>query len=126
MILVKVVDASAIGAVIFGEPEGPTIVRQLAGNRLVAPELIFFELASVCVKKLSRYPESRNAILESFGMVKRLAMQSVEVEYPEVVLVAEHYRMSAYDACYLWLARRLEAELVTLDKKLWKVWRESN
>lgn len=124
--LVKVVDASAVGAVIFGEPEGPTIVRQLARNRLVAPELIFFELASVCVKKLSRYPESRNAILESFGMLKRLAMQSVEVEYPEIVLVAERYRISAYDASYLWLARGLEAELVTLDKKLRKVWRESN
>ena len=120
--LVKVVDASAVGAVIFGEPEGPTVVRQLAGNRLVAPELIFFELASICVKKLRRYPDSREQILRAFAMLKRLAMESVEVEYPEVVLVAERYGVSAYDASYLWLARRLGVGLVTLDRKLEKAW----
>ena len=120
--LVKVVDASAVGAVIFGEPEGPNVVRQLAGNRLLAPELIFFELASICVKKLRRYPEYRRAILDAFTMLKRLAMETVEVDYPDVVLVAERYGLSAYDASYLWLARRLGAELVTLDGKLGKIW----
>ncbi len=123
--LVKVVDASAIGAVIFGEPEGPTVVRRLAGKRLMAPELIFFELASICVKKLRLYPDSRDQILRAFAMSKRLAMEAVEVEYPQVVLIAERYGVSAYDASYLWLAIRLRAELVTLDKKLEKAWHES-
>ncbi|MBW1717569.1 MAG: type II toxin-antitoxin system VapC family toxin [Deltaproteobacteria bacterium] len=120
--LVKVVDASAIGAVIFGEPEGPAIVRRLAGNRLVAPELIFFEIASICVKKLKRYPEYRQNILASFAMLKRLAMEPVEVQYSEVVLLAERHGLTAYDASYLWLAKQLGAELVTLDKELQRAW----
>ena len=123
--LVKVVDASAIGSVIFGEPEGPSVVRRLAGMRLVAPELIFFELASICVKKLKIYPEFRQQLLDAFVILNRLAMEPVEVEYVEVVLIAERYGVSAYDASYLWLARRLGAELITLDRRLEKAWQES-
>jgi predicted nucleic acid-binding protein len=38
------------------------------------------------------------------------------------VLLAEHNELTAYDASYLWLARRLEAELVTLDQGLEDAW----
>ena len=39
---------------------------------------------------------------------------------PEVVALAEQTNLSAYNACYLWLARHLGVELVTLDEKLEK------
>jgi predicted nucleic acid-binding protein len=35
-----------------------------------------------------------------------------------VLLLAERKRLSAYDAAYLWLAKELGAELVTLDRRL--------
>lgn len=118
--LVKVVDASAIGALLFGEPEGPNIASRLSGSRLAAPELLFFEVASVCLKKLKRYPDRRQSILKAFEMLRRLSIESVEVDHAEVVLLAERNGLTAYDASYLWLARRLEAELVTLDRRLEK------
>ena len=120
--LVKVVDASATGALLFGEPDGPNIAHRLSGSRLAAPELLFFEVANICLKKLKRYPDRREVILEAFKMLRRLTMQSVEVDYDEVVLLAERYGLTAYDASYLWLARRLGAELVTLDQKLEEAW----
>ncbi|MBW2066555.1 MAG: type II toxin-antitoxin system VapC family toxin [Deltaproteobacteria bacterium] len=120
--LVKVVDASAIGALLFGEPEGPNTARRLSGNRLVAPELLFFEVASICLKKLKRYPDHRQSILKAFGMLRRLPLESVEVDHAEVVLLAERHWLTTYDASYLWLARRLGAELVTLDQRLEKAW----
>jgi predicted nucleic acid-binding protein len=116
--LVKVVDASAIGALLFGEPEGPNIANRLSGSRLAAPELLFFEVASICLKKLKRYPERRQNILKAFEMLRRLAIESVEVDYAEVVLLAERNGLTVYDASYLWSARRLRSELVTLDKRL--------
>ena len=119
---VKVVDASAIGALLFGEPEGPDIANRLSGSRLAAPELLFFEVASVCLKKLKLYPDHRQSILKAFEMLRRLTIESVEVDHAEVVLLAEHNGLTAYDACYLWLARRLEAELVTLDQILEEAW----
>ena len=120
--LVKVVDASAIGSLLFGEPEGPNIANRLSGSRLAAPELLFFEVASVCLKKLKRYPDRRQSILKAFEMLRRLTIESVEVDHAEVVLLAERNEITAYDATYLWLARRLEAELVTLDQRLEDAW----
>jgi predicted nucleic acid-binding protein len=120
--LVKVVDASAIGALLFGEPEGLNIANRLSGSRLAAPELLFFEVASVCLKKLKLYPECRQSILKAFEMLRRLTIELVAVDHADVVLLAEHNELTAYDASYLWLARRLEAELVTLDQGLEDAW----
>ena len=116
--LVKVVDASAIGALLFGETEGPNIAGRLMGCRLVAPELLFFEVASICLKKLKRYPDQRGGFLDAFKMLGRLIIEKVDVNHSDVVLLAERKGLTAYDASYLWLARRLDVELVTLDQKL--------
>ena len=119
---VKVIDASAIGALLFGETEGPNIAGQLSGHRLLAPELLFFEVASICLKKLKRYPDRRQGILEAFELLGRLTIESIEVDHAEVVLLAERKGSTAYDASYFWLARRLHAELVTLDQRLEEAW----
>jgi predicted nucleic acid-binding protein len=55
-------------------------------------------------------------------MLRRLTIASVEVDHAEVVLLAERNGLTAYDASYLWLARRLEVELVTLDQSLEETW----
>jgi predicted nucleic acid-binding protein len=123
--LIKVVDASAIGALLFGEPEGPNIASRLNGSRLAAPELLFFEVASICLKKLKRYPEQRKSILKAFEILRHLAIEFVEIDHAEVVLLAERNKLTTCDTGYLWLARRLGSELVTLDKKLEEAWREN-
>jgi len=120
--LVKVVDASAIGALLFGEPEGPKIASRLSGSRLAAPELLFFEVASICLKKLKRYPEQRKSILKAFEMLRRLTIDPLEIDHAQIVLLAEQNELTTYDASYVWLARRLDAELVTLDRRLEEVW----
>jgi predicted nucleic acid-binding protein len=43
----KVVDASALAALLFGEPQGEHVAARLAEGHLVAPTLLAFELASV-------------------------------------------------------------------------------
>ena len=120
--LVKVVDASSIGALLFGESEGLKIAGMLSGHRLVAPELLFFEVASICLKKLKRYPDQRRSILDAFKMLGRLAIEKVDIDHTEAVLLAERRGLTAYDASYLWLAMRLDAELVTLDQRLGEAW----
>jgi predicted nucleic acid-binding protein len=87
--------------------------------------LLFLEVASVCLKKLKLYPERRQSIFKAFEMWRRLTISSVEVDHAEVVLLAERNGLTAYDASYLWLARWLEAELVTLDQSLEEAWSAS-
>jgi len=106
----------------IGEPEGQKIVSRLRGSRLAAPELLFLEVASICLKKLKRYPDQRQSIIKAFKMLRRLTIESVEIDHVEVVLLAERNGLTVYDASYLWLARRLDAELVTLDQRLEEAW----
>jgi uncharacterized protein with PIN domain len=59
----RVVDASAIAAILFQEPEAAAVVRQLEGHELVASALLDFELSNVCLTKLRRYPDQRDGLL---------------------------------------------------------------
>jgi predicted nucleic acid-binding protein len=115
---VKVVDASAIAALVFGEPEAAEVAARMRGSKLAAPALLSFEIASVCLKKLRCHPEQREALLAAHRLFARLDITQFDVEFPEAVELARHAGLSAYDASYLWLARHLQAELVTLDARL--------
>ena len=48
---ISVVDASALSAVIFGEPTAAEVVEQLRGSTLAAPSLLVYELGNTCWKK---------------------------------------------------------------------------
>ena len=115
---VKVVDASALAALLFGEPEAEAIVSRLGDARLVAPSLLGFELTNVCLIKSRRHPEQRSSLTAAFGLRARLAVEEVAVDHDGALELALTTGLTAYDASYLWLTRQLGAELVTLDKQL--------
>jgi uncharacterized protein with PIN domain len=53
---VKVVDASALAAILFAEPEAEAIAERLTGARLAAPSLLDYELANVCLDQAAAEP----------------------------------------------------------------------
>jgi len=116
--LVKVVDASAYAAMVFGEPAAAEVAARLAGARLVAPQLIEFELANVCFVKAKRSPEQQADVLAAFRNRDLIKIERLLVDYDGVLAIALSSSLSAYDASYLWLARFMDAELVTLDRRL--------
>jgi predicted nucleic acid-binding protein len=115
---VKVVDASALSALLFGEPEGEAVALSLEEGRLVAPALLDFELANVCVMKCRRHPAQRQALIEAFGYRTRLSIEVLTIDHDAARGLAEETGLTAYDASYLWLSRALGAELITLDRRL--------
>ena len=117
---VEVVDASALGAVLFVEPEAAMVASRIDAASLAAPALLDVELASICLKKLRHHPDLRPLILRGLAARARFAIRLVEVDPTDVVTLAEDSGLSAYDASYLWVARRLGAGLITLDRKLAK------
>jgi predicted nucleic acid-binding protein len=114
----KVVDASAAAAFVFREREGIEIAGRLRGARLVAPTLLRFEMASVCLKKMRRDPTSRRALLNAFEVFERMQIARIDVDHSAVIELANTAGLSSYHASYLWLAHWLDAELVTLDTQL--------
>jgi predicted nucleic acid-binding protein len=116
--VVKVVDASALAVLLFGEPEAEAIAGQLTHARLVAPTLLGFELANVCLIKTHRHPKQVSELAAAFRLRDRLAVEDVVVDHDDTLALAARTGLTAYDASYLWLSRQLGAELVTLDQQL--------
>ncbi len=114
----RIVDASAIAALLFDEAEGPQVLALIEGQRLAAPALFGYELANLCQMKCRRQPALRAAFLAGYALRTRLDIEEYPVDHAEVLTLAEATRLTHYDASYLWLARRLDAPLITLDKAL--------
>jgi len=114
---VTVVDASAVAAVLFDEPEAAPVLASVAG-RLLAPGLIRYELASVCATKSIRNPDRQVEIEARYHLLSRLALDLREPEWDGLPSLARRFALSVYDAAYLQLALSLPAPLVTLDARL--------
>lgn len=113
-----VVDASAIAAIAFGEPDGPTLTAHLTGETLLTPTLFDYELANIAWKKARAHPEMAPAIQAALDAAAHLAIDRVSIPTVDLLRVARETGLTAYDAAYLWLARTRDAELVTLDRAL--------
>jgi predicted nucleic acid-binding protein len=114
----KVVDASAIVALLFNELTRDSVVARLRDASLFAPSLIAFEVASACIKKIRTAPHERQALLEAFSLLGEISIAVEPVDLRETITLAERTKLTLYDASYLWLALTLDVELVTLDAKL--------
>jgi predicted nucleic acid-binding protein len=120
MSAIVVVDASALAAIAFREPEARAVLDRLAGRELVAPRLLAYELTNTALTKISRHPAEADAIRTGLtgALSDDLAIYWSDVAHDEVLALAEQTGLTAYDAAYLWLAHYLEADLVTLDTRL--------
>jgi predicted nucleic acid-binding protein len=117
-VAVKIVDASAICAVLFSEPGGASVTARLAGAELMAPALLPFEVANTCLKKIRLAPGRRTQLLAGLADFTRMRIAIAATDPADATLLAERTSLSAYDASYLWLAWIMRAELVTLDRRL--------
>ena len=114
---VTVVDASAVAAVLFQEPEGEPILASVSG-RLLAPSLLPYELANLCAAKLAKRPAEANLTLARYTLFADLDMSLRDPEWSSLPGLANKLAISAYDAAYLQLALASGAPLVTLDARL--------
>jgi predicted nucleic acid-binding protein len=117
---VLVVDASALGSLVFGEPSAEKVAHLLSEGRIIAPSLLWFEVASICLKKIRGHPSKKALIIEAFNNARRLDIEIVEVDHLEAIKLALDKGLTTYDASYLWLAREVRAELITLDDTMRK------
>ena len=112
-----VVDASVIGALLFGEPERDQAEAWMKGKQLFAPALLDYEIANVAVKKLRDGLDLASAeiALRSYDSAD---IELLHADATALVGLAKRYQLSAYDAAYLWLAAELKAPLATFDRRL--------
>jgi predicted nucleic acid-binding protein len=116
---VLVVDASAVVAAL-GPPgaKAEWAVRTMAGTRTVAPQLLPFEVAAAL-----RNMQLNGVIDAGTASSAHHDLQSLPIElWPHRPLAGRAWdlreSLTYYDACYIALAERLEAALLTLDRRL--------
>lgn len=114
----KVVDASALGAILFDEPESESLLPVLEGFDLKAPALLPFEIASICHKKMKKHPKEAAKHAQALAYFGQLSVELFPVAPSQALAVAQKHGLTTYDASYLALAKALNVELVTLDAAL--------
>ncbi len=114
----KVVDASVLAALAFGEPRADRAADLLSGSKLYAPDLLPYELASVALKKSMNYPAKTREIAIALEAVLSLDISLVSVTPVDILSLALETKLTVYDAAYLHLARSLKCPLVTFDQRL--------
>lgn len=113
-----VVDASLVAAIVFDEADHLAAAQALQGRQPVAPGLLRFEITNVAMKKLRRGELQLNEALEALALFASFNIEYGEIEPDQVLRLAHRYKLSGYDASYLWLAGEIKAPLGTLDREL--------
>lgn len=112
-----VVDSSMVCAVLFDEAERGDAEQQLAGKQLFAPNLLSHEVVNVALNK-SRRGMPSGAVDKALADFATQSIELMDTDVRAQLALALHYKLSAYDAAYLWLAAELKVPLATFDRKL--------
>ncbi len=134
-ILRCVLDAS-VGIQLFVEEKYSNKVQRIfvklaedPGAEIYVPDLFYIECANILLKYTQRYNRSLDDSLKDIRDLRKLALKSTSTtELIEgALLLAKEKNLTAYDACYAVLARKLKLPLITADAPLasaidWAVW----
>ncbi len=112
-----VVDCSALAAWLFQEPEMDQAAAMLRGKTLHAPSLLPCEIANVARQKVKSGANAEHTMV----LLDDFAAHQIDWHAPPpqaVLVLANRWSLSAYDAAYLWLAAEWKAPLATFDQRL--------
>jgi predicted nucleic acid-binding protein len=112
------IDASALVELLLETPAGRRIARKVAGAQLIAPDIVNPEI----VQSLRGLERAGKVSGERAATALARLIHSPIARVPTTGLLAEvwslRFNLSAYDACYVALARSLECPLLTTDGPL--------
>ena len=119
-----ILDSSATLAWIYGD-ETTEAIRQvfyaIAENGAVVPALWRLEVANsltIAIRKRRIEPDFRRAALADLALLDITTDQQTDSHaWTDTLNLADHFRLTVYDAAYLELARRRTLPLATLDQE---------
>ena len=113
-----VIDTSALIAVIVDEPERNRIVEFTAGNTLIGPGSIPWEIGNAFSAMFKQDRLTLDEAQKGLAIFESIPLRYVEPDFFNVLKLSKNNNMYAYDAYFLDCAIRHKAPLLTLDRKL--------
>lgn len=114
----KVVDSSIIAAWCFGETRVAEATALLKDFEWYAPPLLAYELTSIARRKSLAYPKQAENLRDALQTVFAIPIHWSEVDHLAVLRLALDAKLTTYDACYLYLSKKLGIPLATFDQEL--------
>ena len=135
-VLLRCVLDASVGIKLFVEEEFSDKVQVLFSKlaedpqaEIHVPDLFYIECANILLKYTRRFNRPLEDALKDIKDLNDLALKSTSTSelIEEALELASEKNLTAYDACYAVLARRLALPLVTADAPLasaidWAVW----
>lgn len=109
-----VVDASYVLSWLLPDESRPT----LAPSQRVAPELLKYEIINALRSNVTRERIDKSIAKKLLNELANWQIEYQKIDMVEALELALLYKISGYDASYLWLAKKLKCKLLTWDKKL--------
>lgn len=120
-----ILDSSATLAWIYGDETTDAIRKvfsAIADDGAVVPALWRLEVANsltIAIRKRRIDPDFRRAALADLALLDITTDQQTDSRaWTDTLDLADHFRLTVYDAAYLELARRRALPLATLDQEL--------
>ena len=119
-----VVDASIAAAWILPDESSDAadaILRQVAAEGALAPDLLWHEVRNILLMAARRDRLPPAEIVPSLLRLRRLPIETVNVASAGdagLITLARHYRLTSYDAAYLQLGLDRGLGLATADRAL--------
>jgi len=121
-----VVDASVAAQLYIPEPlttQAIAFFDQLVADPatcFAVPDLFFIECANIFWKRSRRGDITVSAAVAALANIQALRLQSTPTAIlaPDALRIALDHGVTAYDACYVALAHRLNVSHVTADERL--------
>jgi len=113
-----VIDTSALIAVIVGEPERSKIIAITAGNTLIGPGSIPWEIGNAFSAMFKQDRITLDEAKKGLKIFQSIPLRYVETDIPNALRLSKEIKMYAYDTYLLDCAIRYKSPLLTLDLKL--------
>lgn len=126
-----VVDASFVIAFLMPDEnrlEIDSVFNQFKSSliNLTASPILPFEVTNGLKSALLKKRITKDYCLSRMEEFFSYRIETQEVNFKEVFLLAEKYNLTTYDASYLWLNKKFDTPILTLDKKLIKLTSRKN
>jgi predicted nucleic acid-binding protein len=113
-----VIDTSSLMAVIANEPEKEVLIELVAGCSLSAPKSVCWEIGHVFSAMLKRGRVTLQQVEQALVAFHAIPVRYLDVDLREAIVIADQYKIYAYDAYLLACAMRHKAPLLSLDKQM--------
>ena len=113
-----VIDTSALVAVIVDEPERNRIIQITAGNTLIGPGSIPWEIGNAFSAMFKQDRLTIDEAQKGLVIFDSIPLRYIRPDFVNALTLSKKVNMYAYDAYFLDCAIRHRAPLLTLDRKL--------